>query len=49
MRPTILGLDVEVPGKRAVGREVVEVNKTLEVFANQFFEYRPRTTAGNVK
>jgi len=49
MCPTILSLDVKVPGERAIGREVVEVQETLEVCADQLFEHRPRTTAGNVK
>ena len=49
MSPAVLGLDVEVPREGAVGRKVVEVNKTFVVRADQLFEYRPRAACCDVK
>ena len=47
--PAVLGLDPIVPGKRAVGRKVIEIQITGELRPNQIFQYFTRTRGGDVK
>ena len=49
MRPTVLRLDIIMPGERTIRRKVIKVHKPREVRADQFFEYRARAALSNMK
>ena len=47
MRPTVLGLDIGIPGKGAVRRKVVKMNVTVVVADDPFFQYLSATTGSD--
>ena len=49
MSPAVLSFDVEIPRERAVRGKVIEVNKSFEVGADQFFQHGSRTRLRDVK